>query len=234
MRYQAPGAVSSEAYGRLQGARDSTRTFMNRVYAWMVAGLALTAGTAFFVGTSPALLHAVAPMIWPLFFVQLGLVLAFSFLSHKVSPVVAALMFLGYAFANGILFSTLALAYTGASIAGAFLSTSVTFGALSLYGTVTKKDLSAWGTFLFMGLIGIVVASIVNIFLGSGMLSFVLGCAGVLVFAGLTAYDTQRLRSMHAQLGDSRGNLAINGALQLYLDFINLFISLLRLFGDRR
>jgi FtsH-binding integral membrane protein len=233
MRYNAPGAVSAESYGRLEGARASSRTFMNRVYGWMTAGLAVTAGTAFAIATTPAVLHAVMPLMWPIFFLQLALVFGFSFMSQRVSPAVAGLLFMAYALTNGVVFSTLALRYTGASIAGAFLSTGLTFGALSVYGTVTKKDLSAWGTFLFMGLVGVFVASIVNVFLGSGMLSFVLGCAGVLVFAGLTAYDTQKLRSMHAQWGD-RGNLAINGALQLYLDFINLFISLLRLFGDRR
>jgi FtsH-binding integral membrane protein len=142
-------------------------------------------------------------------------------------------MFLGYAFLSGLTFSVIGLRYTGASIAGVFATTSLMFGGMTVYGAVTKKDLSPWRTFLFMGVWGIFIASIVNIFLGSGLLNFVLGCAGVLVFAGLTAYDNQKLREMHRAHGDG-GNLAINGALVLYLDFINLFISLLRLFGGRR
>lgn len=234
MAWQVPGAVTSDSRLDQLGARDATRAFMNKVYAWMVGGLALTAGTAFVVASTPALLQVVMPLFMPLIIAELVLVLAFSFLAHKVSSPVAALMFLGYAFLNGLTFSVIFLAYTGASIGGTFATTALMFGALSLYGTVTKKDLSAWGTFLFMGLIGVLIASVVNIFLGSGMLGFVISCAGVVVFAGLTAYDTQKLRSLYAQHGGERGNMAINGALQLYLDFINLFIMLLRLFGQRR
>lgn len=232
MRYQVPGAVTSDAQQGL--AQDATRAFMTRVYAWMFGGLMLTAGTAFVVAATPALMQAVLPLFYPLIIAELVLVFAFSFLVHKVNPVVAALMFLGYAFLNGLTFSVLSLVYTGASIASTFAVTSLMYGGLTVYGATTKKDLSPWRTFLFMGLIGIVLASIVNIFLASGMLNFVLGCAGVLVFAGLTAYDNQKLREMHRAHGDARGTLAINGALQLYLDFINLFISLLRLFGQRR
>jgi uncharacterized protein len=233
MREPTFGAVSSELNARAVHSQDAVRVFMNRVYGWMMAGLALTAGTAMVVASSRALLGMVLPMFYPLVIAELVVVLAFSFLSHKVSAPIAGLMFLGYAFLNGLTFSVLFLAYTQASIAGAFASTALTFGALSVYGTVTKKDLSAWGTFLFMGLIGVVIASIVNIFLASSALGFILSCAGVVVFAGLTAYDTQKLRSIAAQ-GGATGNLAINGALTLYLDFINLFIMLLRLFGSRR
>lgn len=129
--------------------------------------------------------------------------------------------------------SIVLLAYTGTSVALAFFATAGTFAAMSVYGTVTKRDLSSWSSFLFMGLIGIVIAGLVNIFLRSSMMSFVISCAGVLVFTGLTAYDTQKLRAL-ARAGGGTGSVAVNGALALYLDFVNLFLMLLRLLGGRR
>jgi FtsH-binding integral membrane protein len=144
-------------------------------------------------------------------------------------------LFLGYSVLTGLTMSVIFLIYTRSSIGSAFLLTAGTFGAMSVFGTVTRKNLSSWATFLIMGAIGIFIASIVQVFMQSPMLNFVLGCAGVLVFAGLTAYDTQKLREMHAGSGySSAATLSIVGALVLYLDFINLFLSLLRLFGDRR
>jgi FtsH-binding integral membrane protein len=234
MRYPVPGAVTVDAQQRSAGALEATRAFMGKVYGWMTAGMALTAGTALIVASTPALLRVVMPMFYPLMIAEVALVLAFSFLSRRVSGAVAALMFMAYAFLNGLTFSVLFLAYTGGSIAGAFASTALAFGGLTVYGAVTKRDLSPMRTFLVMGLWGIFFASIINIFMASGMLNFVLGCAGVLVFSGLTAYDNQKLRQMHAAYGDEKGTMAIHGALTLYLDFINLFISLLRLFGQRR
>jgi uncharacterized protein len=142
-------------------------------------------------------------------------------------------MFLLYSALNGATLAGVLLVYTGASVGLAFASTAGTFGVMSLYWTVTKKDLTSWGSFLFMGLIGIVIASVVNIFVGSSMVTFVVSCMGVLVFTGLTAYDTQKLRAF-ARAGGGTGTLAVNGALSLYLDFVNLFLSLLRLFGNRR
>ncbi len=216
-------------------AEDSARAFMARVYRWMFAGLALTGATAVGVASSPGLFEALLPFMMPLLVVELVVVLAFSFLAHKVSGVVAAAMFLAYALLNGVTFSVLFYRYELGSIASTFFITAATFGALSVYGTVTKRDLSAWRTFLFMGLLGVVVASVVNLFVGSGALGFVVSCAGVVVFAGLTAWDTQKLRQYHASLGhSSAGSLAISGALTLYLDFINLFLMLLRLLGGRR
>jgi FtsH-binding integral membrane protein len=177
----------------------------------------------------------VSKMMWPLIIGQLVLVFAFSALASRVNTAVAALMFLGYSLTTGLLFSTLFFVYTAGSIASTFFVTAGAFGALSVFGLVTKRDLSPIASFLFIGLIGLVLAGIVNIFLHSEMLSFVASCAGVLVFAGLTAYDTQKLKSMHATAGySSSGALAIRGALTLYLDFINMFIYLLRLFGRRR
>jgi len=208
---------------------------MANVYRWMVAGLAVTGAVAWYVASSQQLMAAVMPYFLPLIVVELVAVVGLSFLAPRLSAPVAAILYLGYSFLNGLTFSTIFMVYKLGSIAQAFAVTAITFGALSIYATVTKKDLSAWRTFLFMGLIGIVVASVVNIFVGSSMLSFLVACAGVLVFAGLTAYDTQKLRRIHANSGfKSAGALAVVGALMLYLDFINLFLSLLRLLGRRR
>lgn len=216
-------------------AEESSRAFMQRVYGWMTGGLALTGVTAVVVASQPALMQAVAQFMWPLVIGQVALVFAFSFLAHKVSTPIAALMFTAYSFSTGLLFSGLFYRYTGASIASTFFVTAGAFAGLSVFGMVTKRNLSGMFTFLFMGLIGLVIAGVVNIFLQSPMLTFVASCAGVLVFAGLTAYDTQKLKTMHATAGyASSGALAIRGALTLYLDFINLFLYLLQLFGGRR
>ena len=216
-------------------AESSAATFMARVYRWMFGGLALTAAVAFGVATNAQAVATVAGLFWPLAIAQLGLVFALTWAAPRVSGPVAALMFLGYSLLTGLTFSSLFIVYKLGSIAGAFVITSGTFGALSLYATVTKKDLSAWGTFLFIGLIGVILAGVVNIFVHSGMMAFVINCAAVVVFAGLTAYDTQRLRMMHASSGyKSAQALAITGALMLYLDFINLFIRILMLMGRRR
>ncbi len=214
---------------------ESSRSFMQKVYAWMTGGLALTGVTAMVVASQPAIMNAVSRMVMPLLIGQIVLVMAFSFLANRVSTPIAGLMFLAYSFTTGLVFSTLFFVYTSGSIASVFFVTAGAFAALSVFGLVTKKDLSAWKTFLFIGLIGLVIAGVVNIFLHSAMVSFVASCAGVLVFAGLTAYDTQKLKTMHATAGyKSSGALAINGALMLYLDFINLFLFVLRLFGRRR
>lgn len=216
-------------------AQESASAFMAKVYRWMVAGLALSAGTAWVVASSNELFSIVRGLYLPLVIGQLVVVFAFSMLARRLNAVLAGAMFLGYSFLSGLTFSAIFFVYNLPSITTAFLVTAGMFGALSLYGTVTKKDLSSWGTFLFMGLIGIIIASVVNFFLASSMMSFVISCASVVVFAGLTAYDTQKLREMHASSGyASEGSLAINGALVLYLDFINLFLALLRLLGSRR
>jgi uncharacterized protein len=216
-------------------AEESGRTFMQRVYWWMSVGLALTGGIAWTVASSQQLISMILPVFYPLLLVELGVVFAFSFLQSRVSGGVAAAMFLAYAVLNGLTFSVLFLIYDLGSIASTFAITATMFGAMSLYATVTKKDLSGWGSFLMMGLIGIIIAGIVNMFVQSSMLSFVRSCAGVVIFAGLTAYDTQKLRRFHAQSGFSSAMaLSISGALMLYLDFVNLFLQLLRLLGRRR
>ncbi|HYO56056.1 Bax inhibitor-1/YccA family protein [Archangium sp.] len=215
--------------------QESRRAFMSRVYGWMFAGLSVTGIVALFTAASPQLVMQIAQFRWLLFFAQLGLVFALSGMANRLSGAVAGALFLAYSVLTGLTFSVLFYVYTSGSIANAFLMSAGTFGAMSAFATFTKKDLSGWATFLFMGLIGVFIASIVQVFVQSPMLNFVLGCAGVLVFAGLTAYDTQKLREMHAESGySSAATLSIVGALTLYLDFINLFISLLRLFGSRR
>lgn len=227
--YSLSGSASSVL------AEESARAFMNRVYAWMAFGLALTGGIAFVVASSESLLQRVLPVFYPLLIVEFVVVLAFSFLQSRVSGPVAAALFITYAVLNGLTFSVLFLIYELGSVGLVFGITAGTFGAMSVFATVTKKDLSGWGSFLFMGLIGLVLAGIVNLFLRSPMVTFVSSCVGVLVFAGLTAYDTQKLRRFHASAGyASSMSLAISGALMLYLDFINLFLSLLRLLGRRR
>jgi len=208
---------------------------MNRVYAWMAGGLFLTGAVAWGVASNETLFAAIAPYFRILALVQLAVVFAFVFLQRRVSGAVAAAMYLAYAALTGVTFSVLFYVFSLGSIAGVFAITATSFLSLSVFATVTKRDLSGWATFLFIGLIGIVIAGIVNIFLGSGLMGFVIACASVLVFAGLTAYDTQKLRQIHAASGYSNSaTLPISGALTLYLDFINLFLALLRLFGNRR
>ncbi|WP_257458516.1 Bax inhibitor-1/YccA family protein [Archangium lipolyticum] len=214
--------------------QESQRAFMSRVYGWMFAGLSITGVVAVLTAANPQFVAQIAQWRWPMFFAQLGLVFALSAMAHRLSGAVAAVMFLAYSVLTGLTFSVLFYVYTRGSLANAFLLTAGTFGAMTIFGTVTKKNLSGWATFLFMGVIGVVIASVIQAFWPSPMLNFVVGCAGVLVFAGLTAYDTQKLREMHAASGyNSAAALSIVGALTLYLDFINLFISLLRLFGAR-
>jgi hypothetical protein len=215
--------------------QESRRAFMSRVYGWMFAGLLVTGIVALFTAINEPMLKFAYTWRLPLLLAELGLVFALSLLAPRLSGPVAALMFLGYSALTGMTMSIFVLIYTAGSIGQAFLLTAGVFGALSLYGTFTKKDLSAWASFLFMGLIGVVLAGVMNIFIRSDGMSFVLSCASVVVFAGLTAYDTQKLREMHASTGySSAATVSIQGALTLYLDLINLFIALLRLFGQRR
>jgi FtsH-binding integral membrane protein len=220
----------------VRGASDVERRFMSAVYRWMSLGLLVTAGVAFYVASTPAALQVVLgnrAVFWGLVIAQFGLVIALSAAVNKLSAGVAGALFLLYSALTGATLSVVLLAYTGASVAAAFAVTAGTFLAMSVFATVTKRDLSGWSTFLFMGLIGIVIASLVNIFLKSSMMQWVLSAAGVVVFTGLTAYDTQRLRRM-AAAGAGVAALPVNGALALYLDFINLFLSILNIFGGRR
>ena len=211
---------------------------MLRVYNYMASALALTGIVALAASSSPAFMQAVfgSGLSWIVMLAPFALVLVLSFGIHKMSMPAAQAVFWAYAALMGLSLSSIFLVYTGESIARTFFITAGTFGAMSLYGYTTKKDLAGWGSFLFMGLIGLIIASVVNIFLGSTMLQFVISAAGVLIFTGLTAYDTQRIKESYWEHDDATtaGKKAIFGALQLYLDFINLFIMLLRFFGSSR
>ncbi len=209
---------------------------IRQVYALMGAGLAITAFMALITLSSPALLNVVLGnklVFYGLMFGELALVFTLSGAINKLSAATATLIFVAYSALNGITLSTIALVYTASSITSTFVITGGMFGAMSIYGYMTKKDLTSWGSFLFMGLIGVVIASVVNIFVGSSAVSWVISGIGVIVFTGLTAYDTWKIKEMAAQGIEGR-KPAILGALTLYLDFINLFLMLLRFTGDRR
>jgi hypothetical protein len=209
---------------------------IRQVYAWMGAGLALTAFMALITLSSPAVLNAVLGnrlVFYGLMIGELALVFTLSGAINRLSATTATLIFIAYSALNGVTLSVVALVYTASSITSTFVITGGMFGAMSVYGYMTKRDLTSWGSFLFMGLIGIVIASVVNIFVASSAVSWVVSGIGVIVFTGLTAYDTWKIKEMAAQGTEGR-KPAILGALTLYLDFINLFLMLLRFTGNRR
>jgi FtsH-binding integral membrane protein len=221
------------------------RAYMIRVYNYMASGVALTGVVAWFTygqavqdgqltPFGQTLFGGPATII--LFLATLGIVFFMSFRINKLQPSTALMLFMGYAALLGLMLSSVFLVYTGASITRTFFISAASFGALSLYGYTTQRDLSPIGSFLIMGLFGIILASLVNIWLGSQGLSFVISVVGVLIFAGLTAWDTQRIKEMYSAQDDGTvaGRKAVMGALALYLDFINLFLFLLRFMGDRR
>jgi len=218
--------------------RERIATFMRGVFSWMAGGLAVTAFVAGAIANSPEAINLIVSsrlLFYALIFGELGLVWYLSARVATLSPANAGALFIVYSALNGVTFSVVLLAYTGASVANTFFVTAGMFGALAVYGHVTKRDLTAMGRFMFMGLVGLVLVSIVGLFWQSDALQFTLGVVGVIVFAGLTAYDTQRLHAMALALGgEQAGSYAIAGALSLYLDFVNMFLSLLRLFGRRR
>ena len=214
------------------------RQYMLSVYNYMAGGLALTGIVAFLISTSPSLQMTIwgSPLRYVAMFAPVAVVLFFSFRIQKMSFAAAQGTYWLYAALMGLSLSFIFLAYTHTSIARVFFITAGTFAATSLYGYTTRRDLTGMGCFLFMGLIGIILASIVNIFLASTALEFAISVIGVLVFVGLTAYDTQKIKEWYAAADDgaTMGKKAIYGALTLYLDFINLFLMLLRLFGTSR
>jgi FtsH-binding integral membrane protein len=209
---------------------------IRQVYAWMGGGLLITALMAMATLSSPALLNAIFGnriVFYALLIGELGLVIAISRAINKISAPVASFLFLLYAALNGVTMSVIFAIYTAESITSTFVITAATFGAMSAFGYCTKRDLTRWGSFLFMGLVGVVIASLVNIFVGSSAVSWIISVIGVIVFTGLTAYDTWKIKAMAAAGAEGR-KPAILGALTLYLDFINLFLMLLRLLGNRR
>ena len=215
--------------------REVERAFIRSTYAWMFGGLGITALTSFWVITSPALRSIIFQPGVSIFLMlaTLGLVFFLSFRIMKLAPATAAGLFLTYAVLNGLMLSGIFMVYAQATIFQAFVVAAGMFGAMSIYGMVTKRDLTSWGSFFFMGLIGIILVSLVNLFVQSSVVDGAISLIGVFVFVGLTAYDTQKLKRFAAVAGDRATNFAIIGALALYLDFINLFLMLLRLFGRR-
>ncbi len=220
--------------------QEASTVFLAKVFNWMAMGLGLTGVIAWLTASSGLAMSIVGtPMFMILIVAELGMVFYLSARIDKIQPGTATGLFLGYAVLNGLTLSTVFLAYTGASIGGTFVITAGMFGAMAVYGMVTKRDLSGMGSFMFMGLIGIIIASIVNIFLKSSGLYWAISGIGVLVFVGLTAYDVQKIKTMGEQGIMEQGEAAIRkgsiiGALALYLDFINLFLMLLRFFGGSR
>ncbi|MCH8918450.1 MAG: Bax inhibitor-1/YccA family protein [Proteobacteria bacterium] len=214
------------------------RAHMLRVYNYMASGVALTGIVAMAASSSPALMNAIfgTPLMWVVMLAPLAFVMVLSFGIHRLSLFASQALFWLFAAVMGLSLSTIFLIYTGESIARVFFITAAAFGALSLYGYTTKRDISGWGSFLFMGLIGIIIAGVVNLFMQSSAMQFAISVIGVLVFAGLTAYDTQKIKNEYSELHDyeTSGKLAVMGALRLYLDFINLMMMMLHLFGNRR
>jgi FtsH-binding integral membrane protein len=240
---RAAAAVRSRAGTRVEGIDEGLRAFMLGIYNNMAMGLGITGLVAYgsfaWAQSNPAVAQALygSPLRWVIIFAPLLFVFGLSAAVSRMQPSTARLVFLLYAAVMGLSLSSIFLVFTHESIARTFFITAASFGALSLYGYTTKRDLSAMGSFLFMGVIGIVIASIVNLFLGSSAMQFAISVIGVLVFAGLTVYDTQRLKNMYDYVaGDAvaAGRASIIGALQLYLDFINLFMFLLQFMGNNR
>ena len=229
--YTPNGSIIEQTGSRIQ-------TYMSHVYGWMAVGLLLTAFVAWFASNNDQLIMFLARIMWVLLIAEIGLVFAISGMINRLSGSTATTLFMLYSVINGCTFSIYFLYYTSSSIASVFFITAGMFSALAVYGYTTKRNLSGLGSFLFMGLIGIVIASLVNIFLQSAPLMWAITYIGVFVFAGLTAYDTQKLKEFGVNLSQDDQNMfrryVILGALTLYLDFINLFIMLLRIFADRR
>jgi FtsH-binding integral membrane protein len=226
------------------GARvdEGLRAYMLRVYNYMSAGVLLTGVVAYFTAqtamSNPAVAQALyqSPLKWVVMFAPLAFVFYLSFRVYKMSPAAAQIAFWAFAAVMGVSLSSIFLVFTGASIAQVFFVTAAAFAALSVYGYTTKKDLTGWGSFLIMGVVGIILAAILNLFLQSNALGFAISSLGVLIFAGLTAYDTQQIKDGYYAIRDDSALMAksaIMGALSLYLDFINMFTSLLSLMGDR-
>ena len=213
---------------------------MRKVYVWMTLALVLTGVTAYGVATSPGIMMAIATnkiLFFGLIIAEFALVFGVSGAINRLSLTTATLMFVAYSVINGALMSFLFLAYTMSSITSVFFITAGTFAVMAFIGYTTKKDLTSIGRMLFMALIGIIIATLVNMFVGSTGLSMIISYVGVLIFVGLTAYDSQKIKEMLVVAGDhgeAGQKLALLGALTLYLDFINLFIYLLRIFGQRR
>lgn len=223
-------------------SRSAFAVLMRKVYVWMTLALTVTGLTAYYVASNPQLMYNMfgqtSTMVWVLILAELAIVFTLSAAINRLSFMVASLLFVAYSVLNGLTFSVIFLVYTLSSISSVFFITAGTFAAMSFIGYTTRKDLTGMGKILIMALIGIIIATVVNIFIKSSGLMVIVSYIGVLVFVGLTAYDTQKIKKMFLQAGtevnDSTQKLALLGSLTLYLDFINLFLYLLRILGDRR
>lgn len=225
----------------LRVIKSAQATLMRSVYLWMTLALAITGFAAYVVASSPMLLQAVFSnrlTFWLLIIAEFGLVMYLSARIHKMTAPTATMMFIVYSLLNGVVLSSIFVLYTMSSIANVFFITAGTFGVMSVYGMVTKSDLSKVGNICLMALIGLIIATVVNFFVKSSMMMMVISYIGVLVFVGLTAYDTWKIKQEIQQYGtevnDMTQRIALMGALSLYLDFINLFLYILRIFGDRK
>jgi len=236
------GTATASVGARTASYDAGLRSYMLSVYNYMASGVALTGIVALLFASSGYMSLLFTPegrasgLGWIVMLAPLGVVFALSFGITRISETTAKALFWAYAVLMGLSLSTLLMVYTGTSVAQTFFASAAAFGGLSLWGYTTKKDLSGFGSFLIMGVVGILVASLLNLFFHSNGLALVISILGVLLFAGLTAYDTQRIKSMYFAVGgsDFAGKSVVMGALTLYLDFINMFLFLLRLFGDRR
>lgn len=247
MKQESPyqGLYKMQAINHLESrglSNDALSQLMRNVYSWMSLALLVTGLTALFVVknlTIAELIFSNSITIWVIIIAQLGLALLFTAKLHKISFNAAILMFIGYAILTGVTFSSLFILYTSESIASTFFITAATFGTMSLYGFFTKKDLTKWGNLLIMGLWGIIIASLINFIFKSPTVMWITTIVGVLVFVGLTAYDTQKIKLMLSEYANGEVNegtykLALYGSFMLYLDFINLFLKLLRILGKRK
>jgi hypothetical protein len=235
--YLTPGRAGLPPTATALGVKPDARlaqAFLTQAFVWMFVGLLISAGVAFFVQSNERLLGFAADNFFILIIAQLALVVGISWGINRISALVALGLFFVYAATLGLTIGLIVSAYTGSSVATAFLSASAMFGAAAIYGHVTKRSLAGLGGILFMALIGLIVASVVNIFLASSGLSWIISIVGVVIFTALTAYDVQRIQN--GDLAIATGSMekaAVIGALHLYLDFVNLFLFMLRLFGNR-
>lgn len=213
---------------------------MRKVYVWMTLALVITGFTAFGIASNPGIAYAIVTnrlLFWGLIIAEFGLVIGISGAINRLSIATATLLFIAYSIVNGATLSVIFMAYTMTSIASVFFITAGTFAVMAFIGYTTKADLTSLGKILFMGLIGIIIATVVNIFIGSSMLNMIVSYIGVVIFVGLTAYDSQKIKNMLYEadsLSEEAQKLALLGSLTLYLDFINLFLMLLRIFGNNR
>ena len=237
---QYEGYMSS-SYGLGIENVETVNEIFRKVYQYMAAGLIITAITAYLTASSPRMLYTLFSSQVPLIIIavaEIGLVIALGAMINKISASTALIMFIIYSILNGLTCSVVLLAYTRGSVYQAFFSTAGMFGAMSLYGLYTKRDLTSMGSFLRMGLWGLIIAMVINIFIGSSMMELTISVLGIIIFLGLTAYDTAKIKDMaysyDANGGNITGKIAVIGALTLYLDFINIFLYMLRLFGKHR